>query len=291
MKLDKLGVWAAVDSKTAKDAAAFAQRLERLGFGALWIAESFGKEALASSSWLLAQTNELVVGTMIASIYARDPLAAACGQITLNEQSGGRFLFGLGVSHAPMIEARGHTYGKPVATMRKYLQEMKSAQSYAPAPPETPKTLIAALGPKMLELARDEADGALPYNGTPEHTAQAREILGPGKLLCVEQAVILEKDRDAAFRRGKAFLKHYTERPNYANNWLRLGFTEADLADGGSDRLFDAIIAWGDEKAVMERVEQHWAAGADHVCIQAIGDYGAGKYIDDEAFERLAPRG
>jgi probable F420-dependent oxidoreductase len=244
---------------------------------------------LASSSWLLAQTSDLIVGTMVANIYARDPLAAKCGQITLNEQSGGRFVLGLGVSHAPMIEARGHAFGKPVATMRKYLEDMKTAYSYAPAPPEPPKTMIAALGPKMLELARDEADGALPYNVTPEHTAEARKILGPDKLLCVEQAVILEKDRAKAYERGKAFLKHYTERPNYANNWLRLGFTEADLADGGSERLFDAIIAWGDEKTVMARVEQHWAAGADHVCIQAIGDYGAGQYIDEAAFERLAP--
>jgi probable F420-dependent oxidoreductase len=207
MQLRKLGVWAGMDVFSAPEAAAFAQRVEAWGFGALWMPEALGRESFSASAWLLANTKTLVVATGIANIYARDPLSAASAQKTLNEQSGGRFLLGLGVSHVPMVEGlRGQTYGKPIETMRAYLEGIKQSPYSGPAPAEPPKTLVAALGPQMLALARDKADGAHPYNVTPAHTAEARKILGPGKLLCVEQAAVLETDAAKARARGRGFL-------------------------------------------------------------------------------------
>ena len=192
MELGKLGVWISMDSMTAAAAAAFAKRVEDWGYAALWIPESRGRDALVHSSWLLANTQKLIVATGIANIYARDPMAMANGQRALAEQSGGRFLLGLGVSHVPSVEGmRGHIYGRPVATMRAYLDAMKAAPYGSPEPPEPPLTILAALGPRMLALSASHADGAHPYNVTPEHTAEARRILGAGKILCPEQMVLL----------------------------------------------------------------------------------------------------
>jgi len=190
MALKKLGVWEAVDRRPAVDAAAFARRVEGWGYGALWIPEAMGREVFSASAWLLANTRELVVASGIANIYARDPVSAAAAQQGLNEQSGGRFLLGLGVSHIPMVQGvRGHEYGKPVASMRAYLQAMGKAPYQSVMPAEKPRTVLAALGPKMLELSAQLADGAHPYNVTPEHTREARAILGAGKLLCVRGLV------------------------------------------------------------------------------------------------------
>src|SRR5215831_13387581 len=195
MQLGKLGVWVSMDSMTAAAAAAFAKKVEGWGYAALWLPESRGRDALARSAWLLANTDKLIVATGIANIYARDPMAMANGQRGLAEQSGGRFLLGVGVSHRPTVEGlRGHRYGHPVATMRAYLEAMRDTPYPAPPPPEPPPTIVAALGPRMMELAAEMADGAHPYNTTPEHTAEARRILGPGKLLCPEVWVLLEAD-------------------------------------------------------------------------------------------------
>ena len=272
MKLNKLGVWANTDSLSAADAAAFAKRVEALGYGALWIPEAVGREVFSASSWLLANTSRLVIASGIANIYARDAFAAACAQKGLNEQSGGRFVLGLGVSHVPLVEGvRKSQYGKPVATMRAYLSDMAAA-FYRSVPPATPPiTLLAALGPKMLELSAQAADGAHPYNVPPEHTRQAREILGAGKLLCVEQGVLLETNPATARAFGRRFLEVYLGLPNYVENWRRLGFGDSDFAGGGSDRLIDAVVAWGDETAIRARIDEHWQAGADHVCVQALG--------------------
>jgi probable F420-dependent oxidoreductase len=226
---------------------------------------------MAQSSWLLANTSSLIVASGIANIYARDPLATVGGQMGLNEQSGGRFLLGIGVSHQRIVAGmRGHEYGKPIETMRNYLAAMKKAPYMAPKPAETPKTVLAALGPKMLALSRDEADGAHPYNVSPAHTAQARKILGPGKWLCVEQKIILETNADRARDAARKMLAMYLQAPNYLNNWRRMGFNDADFLNGGSDRLIDDNFAWGDQAAVVNRIEEHWAAGADHVCVQSI---------------------
>lgn len=271
MKIGKLGVWGVTEGLSAADAASFAARVERWGYGALWLPEAVGRNVLVHGAWLLAKTETLVVATGIANIYARDAIAMAAAQLTLAEQSGGRFLLGIGVSHTDLVEGlRGHHYEKPVAKMRAYLEAMRGAMYIAPRPAETPPTVIAALGPRMLALAAELADGVHPYNVTPAHTAQARQILGPGKLLCPEQMVLLETDPAAARAIGRNVLSVYLPRPNYANNLRRLGFTDDDLAGGGSDRLVDSIIAWGDEGAIRARIQEHWDAGADHVCIQAI---------------------
>ena len=287
MQLNKLGVWAATDSLSASNAADFARRIEAWGYGALWIPEAVGREIFSASAWLLANTSTLVVASGIANIYARDPVSSAAAQKGLNEQSGGRFLLGLGVSHVPLVEMRKHAYGKPVATMRAYLQGMAEADYRAISPPAPPKTVLAALGPKMLELSAELADGAHPYNVPPEHTHQARSILGPGKLLCVEQAAVLETNAAEARAIARRFLAIYLGLPNYVDNWRRLGFADSDFTGGASDRLIDAVIAWGDEKAIRARIQEHWQAGADHVCVQALGPT---SLPDERLLALLAPR-
>jgi len=291
MKLGRLGVWASMDGLTAADAAGFATRVEGWGYGALWVPESRGRNVVVISSWLLAATKTLTIATGIANIYARDAQASAAGQMALAEQSGGRFLLGLGVSHVPLVEGlRGHRYGKPVETMRGYLEAMRRATYAAPAPPEPPKTVIAALGPNMLALAASHADGAHPYLVTPSHTKDARRILGPGKLLCPEQTVVAETDPAKARRIGRAWLGRYLEMANYRNNLLRLGFAASDLANGGSDHLVDEVIAWGDTSAIRRRIDEHWSAGADHVCIQALDSTeGAPARPDERLLAALAP--
>src|SRR5436190_390334 len=225
MELGKLGVWAPMDVLTAAEGAEFARRVEAWGYAALWLPESRGRDVLVHSSWLLANTKTLIVAPGIANIYARDPMAMANGQRALAEQSGGRFLLGVGVSHVPSVEGvRGHTYGKPMATMRAYLEAMRAAPYGAPEPPERPLTILAALGPRMLALSASHADGAHPYNVTPEHTAEARRILGPGKLLCPEQMVLLETDASSARRAARLALAPYLKLENYVNNWRRCGF-------------------------------------------------------------------
>ena len=291
MELKKLGVWAAVEHLPATEAAAFAKRVEAWGYGALWIPEAVGREAFTSSSWLLANTTKLVIGTGIATLYARDPINAVQAQNTLNEQSNGRFLLGLGVSHAPLVGMRKHGYGKPIETMRAYLKGMAEAPYMGVRPAEKPKTVIAALGPKMLAVAAELADGAIPYNVPPEHTAQARKILGPGKLLCVEQGVILETNPAKARAVARRYLPNYLGLPNYVENWKRLGFGAADFENGGSDKLADAVIAWGDEKAIRARIDAHWKAGADHVCIQAMGTAGTAYPPTDEVLLKLLAPG
>jgi probable F420-dependent oxidoreductase len=290
MELGKLGVWISMDGMSAAAAAAFAKRVEDRGYAALWIPESRGRNALVHSSWLLANTQRLIVATGIANIYARDPMAMANGQRGLNEQSAGRFLLGVGVSHRPMVHGmRGHTYGKPVATMRAYLQGMREAPYQAPMPRETPMTIVAALGPRMMALSSELADGAHPYNTTPEHTAQARAILGSGKLLCPEVWVLLESDPAAARSAARQALSRYLQLENYVNSWRREGFDDEDLAGGGSERFVDAMVAWGDERAIRARIQEHWDAGADHVCLQAIGPRGSRQLVDERILELLAP--
>ena len=290
MELGKLGVWVGMDGMSAAAAAAFAKRVEERGYGALWIPEGRGRNALVHCSWLLSHTQRLIVATGIANIYARDAMAMASGQRSLAEQSDGRFLLGVGVSHRPMVEGlRGHSYGRPVATMRAYLQAMREAPYAAPGPPEKPLTVVAALGPRMMALSGELADGAHPYNTTPEHTAQARTILGRGKLLCPEVWVLLETDRTRARSAARQALSRYLQLENYVNGWRRQGFGDDDLAGGGSDRFLDAMVAWGDEGAIRTRIQQHWDAGADHVCIQSISPQGSREPTDERVLDLLAP--
>jgi probable F420-dependent oxidoreductase len=272
MDITKLGVWYHTDSMTASAAADFACLVEKLGYGALWFPEARGRNSLVHAAWLLSQTTTLVAATGIANIFARDAQAAVGGRKALDEQSGGRFLLGLGVSHAPLVEnLRGHSYDKPLQRMREYLDAMGRAVYDSPAPSKSGELVLAALGSKMLELAAERTDGAHPYCTTPEHTARARSILGSGKKLYVEQKVILSTDAGEARAIARKALVFYLKADNYRRNLLTLGFTEQDL-DQGSDRIIDALAVWGEKEKIQERIEQHWQAGADHVCVQPLSD-------------------
>src|ERR1700735_126899 len=216
IQLGPIGIWTRqLEDQPAAKARETARELEELGYGALWFGEAVGREALTNAGLLLSATKRIVIATGIANIYARDAVAMASGQKTLAEAYPDRFLLGLGVSHIPLVEKlRGHRYEKPVATMRAYLDAMDQAPYSSVPPPTKPPLVLAALGPKMLELSGERADGAHPYNVNPEHTAQARGILGPQKYLCPEQAVVMETDAGKARRIGRTFLGFYLTLPN-----------------------------------------------------------------------------
>jgi len=291
MQLGRLGVWTWLDALPAAEAAAFARQVEAWGYSALWVPEAIGRDPFGLLGFLAASTSRLVLATGIANLYARDPIATRAAQLTLAELSGGRFLLGLGVSHAPMVQGlRGHVYGKPVATMRAYLEAMEKAPWAGPKPPEAPPIVLGALRPHMLALAAERAQGAHPYNVTPEHTARARKILGPRAWLCPEQMVLLERNPSDARRLARQNLAIYLGLENYQQNLRWLGFGDDDFANGGSDRLVDAIVAWGDEKAIAARIRAHHDAGADHVCIQAFRPDGT-PGPDRRLLEALAPGG
>jgi probable F420-dependent oxidoreductase len=280
-RLGRVGVWGVLPTASAAEERPAAAEIERFGYTALWFGEGLAtKEAFAHAAILLAATERLVVGTGIANIYARDPTAMNSAGLTLAEAYPGRFVLGMGVSHVPLVQARGHDYGRPVTAMRAYLDAMERAKWAPPSPPQPMPRVLAALRRRMLELARDRTDGAHPYLVTPEHTARARAVLGPGPILAPEQAVIVETDAARARAAGRRHLSFYLTLPNYVNNFLEMGFAAADLAGGGSDRLVDALVAWGDVDAIAERVRQHHAAGADHVAIQAVATE-PGRALDD----------
>jgi probable F420-dependent oxidoreductase len=289
MQLDRLGVWSFLDAMTAGQAAEYARRVEELGYSALWIPEALGREAFASAAALLAATQDLIVATGIANIYARDPITMAAGQKTLAEQSGGRFLLGIGVSHKLLVEGvRGHDASKPLTAMRAYLDGMAAAAYTAMPPAAPPPVVIGALHPRMLELAAERTAGAHPYLVPPEHTAFARETMGKDAWLCVEQKVLLETDTAKARRVARGAISMYLGLPNYRRCLERCGFGSADLDNGGSDRLVDAVVAWGDEGAIRARIEAHLDAGASHVCIQPVHPEGL-PLPDERVLEVLAP--
>jgi probable F420-dependent oxidoreductase len=282
-------VWYPTQRFAPPELARFARRIEALGYAALWYPESTGYEAMSQGAFLLGQTSKLLVGSSIANIYARDAFAARQGQMTLSAISGDRFILGLGVSHPPLVQAlRGHQYGKPVAAMRAYLDALRG--DGAPLSGAERTTVIAALGPRMLDLACELVRGAIPYNVTPEHTRAARAALGPDKWLCVEQKVCLERDQATARGLAAKELARYLTLDNYRNNWFRLGFAPADMENGGSARFLDAMVAWGDEAAIRRRIDEHFAAGATQVCIQPVhadGDVAA----LDRTLAAFAPAG
>ncbi len=286
--LGKLGVWAFIDNMSAPEAARFAQQLEQWGYGALWIPEAVGRDPFAIIGYLAAHTKKLVFATGIANIYARDAMAMNAIHNTLAELAPGRFVLGLGVSHAPLVkDIRGHAYQKPVSTMRAYLDGMRNALYMAATAPEPAPIVLGALRENMLRLAAEKASGAHPYFVPPEHTAWARRILGPDALLCPEQMVLRETDADTARRIARVHTGTYTGLDNYKNNLKQFGFADTDFDNGGSDKLVDAIVAWGDDHALRTRIEAHWQAGANHVCVQALSD-GAQSGPDLAALEALA---
>ncbi|MFN8104799.1 MAG: TIGR03620 family F420-dependent LLM class oxidoreductase [Acidimicrobiia bacterium] len=274
MDIGRYGIWTfQLDMVPAVEAAAHVGVAEDLGFGAVWVPEAVGREAFTSAALLLRGGHGIVVATGVAQIWGRDPMAAAAAHKTLTEAYPDRFLLGLGVSHQPMVEGlRGGDYSKPYSAMVDYLDAMDRAVFVASQPPVAPQRVLAALGPRMLALAAERADGALTYFVPPEHTAVARTALGPDALLAVEQAVVLETDPDTARDVARTHTRLYTGLPNYTNNLRRLdpSLGDDDFADGGSDRVIDSIVAWGDVDAVCARIAAHHDAGADHVCIQVI---------------------
>jgi probable F420-dependent oxidoreductase len=269
-RLGRVGVWSfALQRLSAADARAAMRELERLRYPSVWMPESVGsKEVFAHASILLAGSEKAIVAPGIASIYARDPMAMAGGAKALAEAYPGRFVLGIGVSHAPSVQTRGHEYGKPVETMRAYIDAMAAASYAGPEPAEPVPLVLAALGPRMLELAAARADGAHPYFVPVEHTPIARQAVGAETCLAVEQTAVLSTDPETARRIGRAFARNYLVLPNYANNLRRLGWSDDDIAHDGSDRLIDAVIAWGDAQTIVDRVKAHLDAGADHVCVQ-----------------------
>lgn len=291
MNLTQHGVWFFLDAMTAAETAAFAQKVERLGYGALWIPEAVGREPFPHAAYLLAKTSRLVLATGIANIWARDPMTMAGAMQTVAELSDGRFVLGIGVSHAPLVQKlRGHEYTKPLSTMKEYLAKMKTAMYAAPKAKEEPPVVLAALHPKMLGLAAAETRGTHTYFVPPEHTAKARALVGSSAWICAAQAVILETDAAKARATARAYMKTYVPRlPNYTNNLKALGWQDADFENGCSDRLVDAIVAWGSEAEIRRRIAAHHAAGANHVCILPLRP-DASPLPDERAMEVLAPR-
>lgn len=295
MRLGPVGVWMGGYGFAATEDRANAVAVEALGYSALWFGEApGGKEAFTRAATLLAATDSLVVATGIASIWGRDPLNTASAIRTVTEAFPGRFIAGLGVSHPPAVEARGGSYRSPYRTMADHLAQMSATTHLSPEPAEAPVVVLAALRPRMLELAREGADGAHPYLVPVEHTRRARQLLGVDRLLAPELAVVLEADPVRARRLARQHIgSFYLSAPNYVENLRWLGFTDADLAGDGSDRLIDAVVAWGDSDAIVRRIREHLDAGADHVCLQPVTDVRPLEDGPDHAalavLERLAP--
>jgi probable F420-dependent oxidoreductase len=287
-RLGKVGVWSfALQRMPAADAGAAVRAFEDAGYPSVWFPESVGsKEVFAHSALLLGASTKAVIAPGIASIYARDPMAMAGGAKALAEAYPGRYVLGIGVSHAPSVQTRGGSYGKPIETMTAYLDAMDAASYAGPEPGEPVPLVLAALGPKMLELAASRADGAHPYFVPVEHTPIARAAIGNECCLAVEMTAVLSTDPATARRIGRGFARHYLALPNYANNLRRLGWADEDIVSDGSDRMIDAVVAWGDVDAIVARAKAHLDAGADHVCVQLRADSSADPVV--EGFRELA---
>ena len=287
--MGKLGVWYPIDRLGAAGIKRLLRTIEDLGYSTFWYPEALGYESLSIASFMLANTERLIIGSSIANIYARDPFTARRGLRTLSSLYDDRFILGLGVSHAPMVERRGHAYDKPVPTMRRYLDALYENPSNTADWP----LMIAALGPLMLKLAAERTAGALPYNVTPEHTREARVALGPDKLLVVEQKVCLETDPIAARGHARRELHHYMAMTNYRNNWLRIGFTEPDLADGGSDKIHrcdGAVGRCGDDRPWSNRAFASRRQSGLHPASPRRGRYGRAGPNTERACRRWSAR-
>jgi probable F420-dependent oxidoreductase len=272
-RLGPVGVWTfALERRGIAEERRILAELEGLGFPVTWIPEGLGsKDVLSHAALLLAGTGRIAVATGIASIWARDPLAMATGARTLAEAFPDRFVLGIGVSHRTSVDRRGAVrYERPFERMVAYLDAMDAARYPARPVPNFPPIVLAALGPRMLRLAAERTVGAHPYFVPVDHTARARDALGPEPFLGPEQAVVLDADRERARAVAREYMGHYLKLENYARNLIRLGWDEGELADGASDRLVDAIVAWGDADTIRARVREHLDAGADHVSVQVL---------------------
>ena len=303
MNLGTVGVDALLDSMAGTELAQFARKIEKLGYSALWFPEAFGRDPFALAAHLLTVTEKLIVGTAIANVWKREPMTMLSGAHTLAEMFPGRFVLGLGISHGPMMTRVGINYAKPLTFMRDYLVRLKTAPYGAARPSSEAPIVIAALLPKMIRLAAAEADGTIPTFVTPERTAQIRAEIGPDKLVCVQQISMLEKDASKARTAIRGLIAFYLGLPNYLQSLRLMGFDESDFAGGGSDRIIDAMVAWGDEQTIRDRVAAQYKAGATHVCITVLRPQGsAGAWSlassgtreratpEERALEALAPR-
>lgn len=278
MALGPVGVWAAgiwLEEARRSEATEVAAELEELGYTSLWLSAGFGSGVPAVFADVLDSTNSLTVASGILSVWHSSTGQTARAVAELEKAHDGRFLLGLGASHAPRVEHQGQPYERPYSKVAAYLDELDHQQP--PVPPA--RRVLAALGPRMLRLAADRSAGAHPYFVPVEHTAYARQVLGPGPLLAPEQAVVLEPDPDRARATARSHMSRYLSLPNYTNNLRRLGWSEEDLAAGGSDSLVDAIVAWGHLDQIRGRVAAHHQAGADTVCVQVLS-------ADPERFPR-----
>ena len=289
VEVGRIGIWASSSlwetaGKLSHDGAEAAAELEELGYGTVWLGRADGNLELAEA--LLDATSRLVVGTSVVNIWMYDPLQVAASYRRVSDRHGERLLVGLGVGHAPAVEATGQRYVRPLQTMQNYLDDLDAAE---PGIPKDARAL-AALGPRMLKLAAQRSAGALPYLTPPEHTRRAREILGAGPLLAAEQKVVLDADPASARALARRGVARYLRLPNYTSNLKRLGFADEDLAGSGSDKVIDAIVAWGDIDTIARRVGEHLDAGADQVAIQVLSDaVNAGTGLPRDEWRYLAP--
>jgi len=283
------GVLSFVDAMPRAELVAYARRLEELGYPALWLPDLLGREIFVTAGFVLAQTTQLRVATGIANVYGRDALSTAQAARTLSELHGGRFILGLGVSHPQVAEMRGHRWLPPVEKLRTTLEEIAAARVRSPEPAKAAPIYIAAHGPGLLRLAAARADGANTYLMPPEHTRQAREILGPDKALNVVLPCCLCDDEEQARRVGRRALSIYVKLPAYQRQWTRLGFGPEDFADAASDRLVHSLVAWGDAGAIRGRIASHVEAGASEIVIVSYDPELRGAAPHWELLEALAP--
>jgi probable F420-dependent oxidoreductase len=268
--IGRLGLWDAglcyAPAEVARSAIA---ELEGAGYGAAWLHEG-GRDAFVGAAMLLAATRRLAVGTSIVSIWRHEPGQMAAAARSLGEEFPGRFVLGIGTSHHTARSWHGRGYARPVTDMADYLDAIDSSYWGGPRPAVPVPRMIAALGPRMLELARRRSRGAIPYLVPVEHTRFARAALGAEPVLAVHQAIVVGEPRARARQLARAYVAPYLQLPNYRNNLIRLGFAENELDRDGSDRLIDALVAIGDAEEVAERVQAHLGAGADHVCVNPL---------------------
>ena len=266
----RVGIWspAGIWSDAGDELSEAAAELEQLGYGAIWLGSS--RADLELQSQILSSTRTLVAATGILNIWTQPADQVAASYSRLAPDHADRLLLGFGAGHAPMVERAGMHYERPLSHLREYLDELDSMPEGVPAE----RRVLAALGPKALALAAERSLGAHPYLVTPEYTRQAREAIGPDALLAPEQKVVVESDPVKARAIARATLDLYLQLPNYTNNLIRLGFSPADFDSGGSDRLVDGVVAWGDPGAIVDRISEHWANGADHVSIQVLNSTG-----------------
>ncbi len=285
--LGRLGAWGHLDSLPIDAARAYARRVDELGYGTLWVPETVGREPFTLLGLLAAETSQILLGTSIVSIWGHDAQTTRMAAMTLHEASGGRFVLGLGVSHLHLAQKlRGHTFERPLTRMREYLAAYRGAIYRGPMVPggAEPPVLLAALRARMLALAATEADGAFPYLVTPERVAWTRSVLdavatATRPILAVSMPAVLDIDPNAARAAARGYLTPYLRTPAYQACWAEQGFAEADWEKPASDRLVDAMVAWGDAEALRTRVGELVAAGADHVAVIPVGPDGTTEHL------------